>query len=149
MQFLVFSNARIGIYSRQCNILSLRNPSTLSCGLSIEHLRLGEVGSKYGSMLTVQPHIQYSPCHCRSRYDRSKVAGMLNVSDIYNMAFSPDGTLLLIVDVLGGGILINFTKRILLATLRFKEKTHGIKFSPDGHYFAVTCANYVDVPTFF
>lgn len=61
------------------------------------------------------------------------------------MAFSPDGALLLVVDVLGGALLINYTKRILLSTLRFKEKTHDIKFSPDGRYFAATCNNYVDV----
>jgi periodic tryptophan protein 2 len=65
------------------------------------------------------------------------------------MAFSPDGSLLLIVDVLGGGILINYTKRILLSTLRFKDKTHAIQFSPNGLYFAVTCGNYVDVTTIY
>jgi periodic tryptophan protein 2 len=61
------------------------------------------------------------------------------------MAFSPDGTLLLVVDVRGGAILVNYTKRILLTTIRLKDKSHAMKFSPNGQYFAVTCSNYVDV----
>lgn len=67
------------------------------------------------------------------------------ISDIYSMAFSTDGSQLLVVDELGTVMLINYAKRVLLSTMRLSSKAHDIKFSPDGKFFAAAVDKTVEV----
>jgi WD domain, G-beta repeat len=90
-------------------------------------------------------------------------------SDIGRMAISPDGRILLVVDVGefrdlvlvlrgwrgrlilpfpladGYAVAANFHRRIILHRFNFKEKVRDISFSPDGKFFAVAIGNKMQV----
>uniref|UniRef100_A0A7S2YDT2 Small-subunit processome Utp12 domain-containing protein n=1 Tax=Entomoneis paludosa TaxID=265537 RepID=A0A7S2YDT2_9STRA len=66
-------------------------------------------------------------------------------SSIRALALSPDDTLLVVVDVNGYGMLVNFRRGIVLHRFGFKRKVRDIKFSPDGRYIAVSQGKNVQV----
>lgn len=49
------------------------------------------------------------------------------------------------VDVDGRAILVNFLRRTVIHYFNFKASVHDLKFSPDGHYFAVAAGNEIQV----
>lgn len=53
--------------------------------------------------------------------------------------------MLLSVDVDGRAILVNFIKRTVIHHFNFKESVHDLKFSPDGHHFAVASGRQIQV----
>ncbi|EGD76702.1 hypothetical protein PTSG_08053 [Salpingoeca rosetta] len=59
-------------------------------------------------------------------------------ADIAVIAVSPNGKLLMAVDVDGYAVLINIPRNVLLHRINFKSRVRALKFSPDGQYFAVT-----------
>ncbi|KAL5499177.1 PWP2 [Sanghuangporus vaninii] len=65
-----------------------------------------------------------------------------NRQNISCIALSPDGTILLSVDISGRAILANFRRRVVLHHINFKAETPpgGVKFSPDGKWIAVVGA---------
>lgn len=66
-------------------------------------------------------------------------------SNIRCLALSPNDTLLLIVDVEGYSMLVNFHRGICLHRFRFKRRVRQAVFSPCGLYLAVTCGKHVQV----
>lgn len=55
------------------------------------------------------------------------------------------GTLLLSVDIDGRAILVNFKTRNVLHHFNFKDKVHDLKFSPDGHLFALASGRFIQI----
>lgn len=65
-----------------------------------------------------------------------------NVSCI---ALNPQANLLISVDEDGRAVLANFIRRTVVHHFNFKEKVRALKFSPDGHYFAVCTGRHIQV----
>lgn len=61
------------------------------------------------------------------------------------IALNPRANLLISVDEDGRAILVNFVRRTVLHHFNFKEKVGAIRFSPDGHYFAVCAGRHIQV----
>eukprot|EP00039_Didymoeca_costata_P029411 m.24578 g.24578 ORF g.24578 m.24578 type:complete len:904 (-) comp7619_c0_seq2:59-2770(-) len=92
---------------------------------------LSAVGNRV-SVFDLVNNVSYTlPCEC-SR-------------DVDHMALSPNGLILLMVDVEGRAILVSFPRRVLLYRFNFKAPVKDIKFSPCGLYFAVTHKRQVHV----
>jgi hypothetical protein len=68
-----------------------------------------------------------------------------NLKQIQTLAVSPDGSLLLSIDVDGRALLINRKRRALLHHFSFKGPVAAAKFSPDGRYLAVGVGRLVQV----
>jgi periodic tryptophan protein 2 len=90
-----------------------------------------------------------------------------NRKDIYRMAISPNGILLLSVDegkeeerwkfsfipwffnpfwsIDGMALLINFPRKLVLHHFNFKERVEDVKFSPNGDYIAITHRNHLQI----
>lgn len=66
-------------------------------------------------------------------------------SDIRCLALSPNGSMLITIDVDGYALLVNFTKRVVLSHFNFKGRVYCITFSPDGKFFAVGMHKKVEV----
>lgn len=66
-------------------------------------------------------------------------------SNIKCMALSPNDTLLLVVDVQGYAMIINFVRGVALHRFKFKRKVRHAVFSPCGNYIAVTHGKHVQV----
>lgn len=65
--------------------------------------------------------------------------------NIARIALNKQGTLMLSVDVDGRAILVNTVARIVLHHFNFKDRVLDLKFSPDGHYFAIACTRFVQI----
>src|SRR5687767_8216284 len=57
--------------------------------------------------------------------------------NVYRLAISPCGTLLLAVDEYGFAFLISLPKRLVLCHINFKDKVRDAQFSPCGSFIAV------------
>jgi periodic tryptophan protein 2 len=68
-----------------------------------------------------------------------------NRKDIARIAISPNGYILITVDVDGRALVINLEKRVLLHRHSFKEPVFDLQYSPDSRYIAVTHGNQVQV----
>jgi periodic tryptophan protein 2 len=66
-------------------------------------------------------------------------------SNVKCLALSPDDTLLLVIDVQGYAMVINFVRGVVLHRLKFKRKVRHARFSPCGDYIAVTHGKHVQV----
>jgi periodic tryptophan protein 2 len=65
--------------------------------------------------------------------------------DIATMALSPNGALLLVIDVEGGGMFINMRKRVPLAPFHFKKPVSAVSFSPDSTIVAVSHGRHIQL----
>ncbi|ODV58507.1 snoRNA-binding rRNA-processing protein PWP2 [Ascoidea rubescens DSM 1968] len=65
--------------------------------------------------------------------------------NISRIALNKQSTLLLSVDQDGRAILVNFKSRTVLHHFNFKNSIQDLKFSPDGHYFAVAVGRLIQV----
>jgi periodic tryptophan protein 2 len=65
--------------------------------------------------------------------------------NIRNVAISHDGRFLVVVDIEGSALFINFPRQVVLTRFHFKNKVRDIKFSPDDACFAVACSNGVQI----
>ncbi|KAJ3615729.1 hypothetical protein Zmor_012346, partial [Zophobas morio] len=68
-----------------------------------------------------------------------------NNKDIYRIALSPNGSLLISIDLDGRALLVNYCKGVVLSDFNFKNKVSDIKFSPDGRFFAVAIGKQLQV----
>lgn len=59
-------------------------------------------------------------------------------SDIAKLALSPNGRMLVAVDIDGHALCINLPRRIVVHRFSFKSAVADLAFSPDGRYLAVT-----------
>ena len=59
-------------------------------------------------------------------------------SDIARIALSPNGRLLIAVDVDGHALCVNLPRRVVVHRFNFKAPVADLAFSPDGRYLAVT-----------
>lgn len=59
-------------------------------------------------------------------------------SDIQYITISPDGRLLVAIDVDGYAVVVNANRGVVLHRFNFKSKVRAAKFSPCGKYLAVT-----------
>jgi periodic tryptophan protein 2 len=58
-------------------------------------------------------------------------------SDIARIALSPNGRLLLAVDVDGHALAVNLPRRVVVHRINFKGPVQDVAFSPDGRFFVV------------
>jgi len=65
--------------------------------------------------------------------------------DIATLALSPDGRLLLAVDVEGGAAFINVSRRAVLCQIHFKKPVSAARFSPDSKLVAVSHGRLVQL----
>lgn len=65
--------------------------------------------------------------------------------NIARIALNKQATLMLTVDVDGRAILVNFVSRVVLHYFNFKGEVHDLRFSNDGHYFAVAVDRFVQI----
>lgn len=65
--------------------------------------------------------------------------------NIRRMCMSNNGRFLIVIDVDGAGLLINFPRRVVLERLAFKRKVYDIKFSLNDAYIALTSDNGCDI----
>lgn len=70
--------------------------------------------------------------------DTSYTFPIETAKNIGRLALSPNGTLLVAVDVDGRAMLLNVPRRALLGRLNFKAVVDDLVFSPCGRFFAVT-----------
>ena len=68
-----------------------------------------------------------------------------NRKDIALVAVSPQGRMLLSVDVDGRAIVVNYRRRQVVCHFNFKSRVRAAVFSPDGRYIAVTHGRHVKV----
>ena len=61
------------------------------------------------------------------------------------MALSPNAALLITVDESGGGLLVAFSRRVILHRFRLGADVSDLRFSPTGAYFAVACGSRVQL----
>ena len=66
-------------------------------------------------------------------------------SDIARLAVSPDGRLLLAIDVDGYALVVNLPRRVVVHRFNFKAPVLDAAFSPDGAYLAVTHGRKLEV----
>lgn len=65
--------------------------------------------------------------------------------NVSRIALNKQGTLMITVDDNGRAILVNFVSRVVLHHFNFKGIVYDIKFSNDGHYFAVAVDRFVQI----
>uniref|UniRef100_A0A7S4VDS4 Small-subunit processome Utp12 domain-containing protein n=1 Tax=Alexandrium monilatum TaxID=311494 RepID=A0A7S4VDS4_9DINO len=65
------------------------------------------------------------------------------VEDIRVFDLSPDGRLLLCVDLAGRGMLVNFVRGSVLQRIGFKAVVHAAKWSPDSNWLAVAAGRHL------
>lgn len=65
--------------------------------------------------------------------------------NIARIALNKQATLMLSVDSDGRAILVNFVSRVVLHHFNFKGEVNDLKFSNDGHYFAVAVDRFVQI----
>ena len=68
-----------------------------------------------------------------------------SLRQLRTICVSPDGTLLLAVDVDGRSLLINRRRRTLLHHFTFKHPVAAAKFSPDGKFIACAVGRLLQV----
>jgi periodic tryptophan protein 2 len=68
-----------------------------------------------------------------------------NRSNIVRMELSPDRKTLITIDVDGFALVINFTKRVVIAHFNFKAPVTAFAFSPDSRFFVVACDTKVKI----
>ena len=68
-----------------------------------------------------------------------------NRKDIALVSVSPDGRMLLSIDVDGRALVVNYRRRQIVCRFNFKSRVRAAAFSPDGHYIAVTHGHHVKV----
>jgi len=61
-----------------------------------------------------------------------------NTKDIALLGLSPNGVILLSIDVDGRALLINLSRKALLGQFNFKSPVHALAFSPCGLFFGVS-----------
>ena len=61
------------------------------------------------------------------------------------MAMSPDGNVLLVIDVDGHALSVGFRRRVVHHRFNFKAPVESVCFSPDGRYIAVTHGKHIQV----
>ena len=66
-------------------------------------------------------------------------------NEIHRMAISPDGRLLLVVDVDGNAVCLDFPHRTVLYRFNFKAVPEALEFSPNGVYFAISHKRKVQI----
>eukprot|EP00002_Diphylleia_rotans_P029168 TRINITY_DN5924_c0_g1_i3.p1 TRINITY_DN5924_c0_g1~~TRINITY_DN5924_c0_g1_i3.p1 ORF type:complete len:667 (-),score=125.93 TRINITY_DN5924_c0_g1_i3:283-2283(-) len=67
------------------------------------------------------------------------------VNNLSVLAISEDANLLIAIDEVGKGMLINFPKRVLISTINLNGKVKDLKFSPDGRSIAVAKGDTVEI----
>ncbi|MBW0497217.1 hypothetical protein O181_036932 [Austropuccinia psidii MF-1] len=77
--------------------------------------------------------------------NKSRTLNFQNRKNIYRIALSPDGNVLISVDDDGRALLVNFHRSTVLYHFNFKQKVEDIKFSPDGKYILVTHGNHAQI----
>lgn len=65
--------------------------------------------------------------------------------NIARIALNKQGTLMISVDEDGRAILVNFVSRVVLHHFNFKGTVRDLRFSDDGHYFAVAVDRYLQI----
>lgn len=65
--------------------------------------------------------------------------------NIHRIALDPSGKLLVVTDVDGRGLLVNFLQQTVLHRFNFKTRVKALAFSPCGAYLAVTHGRVVQV----
>lgn len=66
--------------------------------------------------------------------------------DISVMALSPNGLFLVLIDVTGRGLVVNYPQQVVLCSFKCKHsRPKRVAFSPDSEYFAIGCLKMVQV----
>eukprot|EP01025_Chloroclados_australasicus_P005925 TRINITY_DN1192_c0_g1_i5.p1 TRINITY_DN1192_c0_g1~~TRINITY_DN1192_c0_g1_i5.p1 ORF type:complete len:967 (-),score=113.08 TRINITY_DN1192_c0_g1_i5:314-3214(-) len=68
-----------------------------------------------------------------------------NSKQIQTLCLSPDGVILMSIDLEGKSLIINMKSGALLHHFSFKEPVRVARFSPDGKYIAVAVGNMVQI----
>ena len=76
---------------------------------------------------------------------RSSTLPSENAAQIRTLSLSPDGRLLLSIDVDGRAMIYNWPRRVLLHHFSFKSTVRAAAWSPDGKYLAVGVGRLVQV----
>merc|ERR1740123_1463354 len=71
------------------------------------------------------------------KFHKTRTLAFQARKNIFRMALSPDGNVLVAVDTEGRAVLVNFHKGTVLNHLNFKKRVFHIAFSPDSQYLAV------------
>ncbi|KAG0148898.1 hypothetical protein CROQUDRAFT_654250 [Cronartium quercuum f. sp. fusiforme G11] len=77
--------------------------------------------------------------------NKSRTLNFQNRKNIYRIALSPDGKLLISVDDDGRALMVNFRQAVVLHHMNFKARVEDIKFSPDGKYILVTHGQHAQI----
>lgn len=75
----------------------------------------------------------------------SKTLGFEARKNIYKIQLDPSGRILIVTDVDGRGLIVNFVKATVIHRINFKKRTKAIVFSPDAQYMAVAHGKLIQV----
>ena len=67
----------------------------------------------------------------------SRTLPFQNRSNIDRVVLSPDGKILITVDVDGFALIINYQKQVVIAHFNFRDHVTALTFTPDSKFFAV------------
>lgn len=88
-----------------------------------EDLLLSPIGNKVTVFDLKNNKSKTLPFECRSNIDK--------------IAVSPDGKVLILIDVDGYALIINFRQRVVLSHFNFRSAVTAIAFSPDSKFFCI------------
>ncbi|GAA93661.1 uncharacterized protein L969DRAFT_53454 [Mixia osmundae IAM 14324] len=77
--------------------------------------------------------------------DRSRTLRFENSKNIACIALSPDGNVLLSIDMDGYCLMVNFKRGVVLHRFNFKQPVRDVAFSPDGRFILVTHGHQTQV----
>jgi periodic tryptophan protein 2 len=66
-------------------------------------------------------------------------------SNIEQISLSPDNKVLILVDVEGFSLIINFIQLVVLSQFNFRAPVTAISFSPDSKFFAIACDSRIRI----
>lgn len=77
--------------------------------------------------------------------NKSKTLPFETRSNIDRIAVSPDGKVMILIDIDGYALVINFVQRVVLTHFNFRAPVTAISFSNDNQFFAVACHNVIRI----
>ena len=77
--------------------------------------------------------------------NKSKTLPFEPRSNIERVAISPDGKVMILIDIDGYALIINFVQRVVLSHFNFRAPVSAIAFSNDSQFFAVACHNVIRI----
>ena len=92
---------------------------------------LSPIGNKVTLFDLKNNKSQTLPFECRSNIDK--------------IALSSDGKILILIDIDGYGLIINFRQKVILSHFNFRNPVSAISFSHDNKFFAIACDSRIRI----